>query len=124
MSQDQRYVIQEHAAAVGTHWDLMLEMGQALWTWRLNAGPAQIGNQAVQAERIGDHPLRFLSYEGSVQNGTGYVRIRDQGHFRICMQTADMLILDIAGTVLRGRFAMYRTENPSWWRLQAEIQQS
>jgi len=119
----QQYVIQEHTTAADTHWDLMLEMGPALWTWRLPVRPEQIGNEAVQAQRISDHPLRFLNYEGPVQHGTGYDRISDKGHFRICTQTPDRLTVELSGRVLQGRFTLCSTDKPSLWSLQTETEQ-
>jgi len=73
--QDKRFVIQEHQTPEGVHWDLMLEQGDVLATFRLQEPPGQVLVHAVRAERIVDHPMRFLWYEGPVQNGAGRVRI-------------------------------------------------
>lgn len=86
MSKDEtqkQFVIQQHTTPDGVHWDLLLEMDDCLWTWRLNTPPAEIKNQPIGAERIHDHPLRFLTYEGPVQNNTGRVTIADKGTYTI-----------------------------------------
>lgn len=76
-----QFVIQQHTTPDGVHWDLMLEMDDCLWTWRLNVPPTEIKNKPISAERIHDHPLRFLTYEGPVQNNTGKVKITDKGTY-------------------------------------------
>lgn len=74
-----QFVISEHTTKNGVHWDLMLEMHDYLWTWRLNVPPEKITDTPVSAEPIFDHSPRFLTYEGPVQNGTGRVKIADKG---------------------------------------------
>jgi hypothetical protein len=76
-----KFVIQQHTTPDGVHWDLMLKKDDCLWTWRLNVPPNQIKDQSITAERIADHPLQFLTYEGPVQNGTGNVKIADKGTY-------------------------------------------
>ena len=76
-----QFVISEHTTPDSVHWDLMLEMDDCLWTWRLHVPPDEIKNQSIGAERIHDHPLRFLTYEGPVQNNTGRVKIFDKGMY-------------------------------------------
>ena len=73
-----RFVVQEHETPKGIHWDLMLEQGDILMTFRLEETPQEANRHPIQAVKIFDHPLRFLSYEGPVQQGTGRVRIIDR----------------------------------------------
>jgi len=80
-SSQKQFVIAEHTTPNGVHWDLMLEMDDCLWTWRLNVPPVEIKNKPISAERIHDHSLRFLTYEGPVQNNTGSVKIADKGTY-------------------------------------------
>lgn len=103
-TQEKHFVIQKHTAPNGVHWDLMLETDDALWTWRLSVPPAEIKNEPVPAERIGDHPKRFLTYEGKVQNNTGYVEIVEKGMYSLAEQTGSTLIVDLRGTVLYGTY--------------------
>jgi len=79
---DKRFVIQKHETADGVHWDLMLEQDEVLTTFRLEEPPEQALVHPVRAERIFDHPLRFLWYEGPVQKGTGCVHIVERGSWR------------------------------------------
>ncbi len=108
-----RFVIQQHEMPDGIHWDLMLEKGDKLWTWRIDIHPAHM-HQAVTAERIFDHPLKFLTYEGPVQNGTGNVVLTDKG--RLCFHDIDgeTILFSLYGSLVNGRFALH-LENPPLW---------
>jgi hypothetical protein len=56
------------------HWDLLLEhpeKGTAL-TWRLMSEPTAGGR--IQAQRIGDHRLHYLTWEGPVSGDRGSVQ--------------------------------------------------
>jgi len=132
--QDKRFVIQEHSACggpEGVHWDLMLESASGgLATFRLQEPPGirlwrTRGGlvHAVRAERIVDHPLRFLWYEGPVQNGTGRVRIVDRGTWSTPDTTqasasggpeADAIHLVFHGAILHGAFALTRISETEW----------
>ena len=114
----------------------MLEMDDCLWTWRLNTPPAKIKNEPVSAERIGDHPLRFLTYEGPVQNNTGQVKITDKGTYTQYVipseaeepvQTVpqsgssdlkktplESLTFELHGNILNGKHTLSKTENALW----------
>jgi len=113
--QDRRFVVQEHTTAEGVHWDLMLEEGDGLTTFRLEAGPAIVVDHAVRAEKIFDHPLRFLTYEGPVQQGAGQVRIVEQGEMRLLKSSENAIVMELAGDILQGVFELTQTEG-DWWR--------
>ncbi len=111
---DKRFVIQEHETADGVHWDLMLECDEVLSTFRLEETPAQVLVRPVRAEKIFDHPLRFLRYEGPVQQGTGRVRLVERGTYRSIESRDDRLALDLSGTILKGPFTLARTGETEW----------
>ncbi len=71
MSLNRRFVVLEHDHPI-LHWDLMLEFDGALLTWRLPAN-VQINEWGV-SERLPDHRLAYLDYEGPVSKGRGTVR--------------------------------------------------
>ena len=106
----QQFVIQEHTTPDGMHWDLMLEMQDVLWTWRLDRVPGDINQVPVRAQRIFDHALRFLSYEGPVQNGTGRVSIFDKGAYQIIEHNETVLEIQLAGELLSGCYRLCLTE--------------
>lgn len=108
------FVIQEHATPQGVHWDLMLQMGDVLWTWRLAVKPGHIQTKPVVAERIADHPPRFLTYQGPVQNQTGSVTIADNGSFILQTQSSEELQIILAGKILSGPFKLIRQDQSLW----------
>ena len=75
-----RCVILLHQIGNAGHWDLMLEVRNTLWTWRLNEMPTT--NQTVLGERITDHRIHYLDYEGPVSNNRGTVKRVRSGHYQ------------------------------------------
>ena len=108
-----RFVIQEHTRGGNTHWDLMLESGDCLKTWRLPVGPEKITAAPIEAIKILDHPLKFLTYEGSVNKGKGTVRIADKGACTF-EETAGEIDLRLTGDKLAGRFRLRRLTDDYW----------
>ena len=108
-----RFVIQQHHMPDGVHWDLMLEKGDKLWTWRLDRYPPDT-HQALAAERIFDHPLKFLTYEGAVRNGTGKVVIADRGTLQYRDITADTITFRLDGDRIKGTFILQLDAAPQW----------
>jgi hypothetical protein len=73
-----RFVILEHDHPE-LHWDLMLEAGGVLRTWRLAQPPT--AGAAIKAVALGDHRLHYLDYEGPVSGGRGTVTRWDRGTY-------------------------------------------
>lgn len=109
-----RFVVQEHTTPEGIHWDLMLEQDGVLITFRLEDEPVQSLEHEVRAVKIFDHPLRFLTYEGPVQKGTGKVRIVDRGAYQCRNRSEDLLAIELDGAILRGDFTLTRIEGNEW----------
>jgi hypothetical protein len=109
-----RFVIQEHTTPDGVHWDLMLEKRDALITFRLDQPPETALDRVLRAVQICDHPLRFLTYEGPVQKGTGKVRIVERGTCRLVEETEDIVRVNLHGEILCGGFTLTRMEGTSW----------
>ena len=63
-----RFVVLEHDWN-GVHWDFMLEAGDDLRTWAMNAPPAP--GQDLPARALADHRLAYLTYEGPVSGDRG-----------------------------------------------------
>lgn len=112
--QSSRFVIQEHSMAEGIHWDLMLEQDEILTTFRLEEAPSEVLHHAIPAVKIFDHPLRFLTYEGPVQQGTGHVRLTDSGTYRLTGRDDDTIGLEMEGSILTGRFTLTRDRDRHW----------
>jgi len=94
-----RYVILEHDHPV-LHWDLMLETGGALRTWRLALPPS--AGDIIAAKPLGEHRLAYLDYEGPVSGNRGTVTQWDRGDFEVVEQTDERLVVRLRGRRLRG----------------------
>ena len=115
-----QFVVLEHKTASEKHWDLMLESGQVLWTWRMTTHPAEIKDSCIPAEHIFDHPLKFLTYEGPVQNETGNVKIVDKGSLKLISTGAKMLFFELEGNLLHGFYTLHQNSE-SLWNFQKKI---
>ena len=106
-----RYVILEHDHP-HRHWDLMLEAGGVLRTWRLSEPPRP--GAAIAAEPSFDHRLVYLEYEGPVSGGRGSVTRWDGGTFTAGEETAKRLVLRLEGERLRGTAVLVRAGAGRW----------
>jgi hypothetical protein len=107
-----RYVILEHDYP-SVHWDLMLESGEVLRTWRLTAVP-QPGGQAVTATATFDHRPMYLDYEGPIRGNRGHVVRWDHGMFTWQKMESDRLAVELDGVRLRGVMVLERTSHSEW----------
>ena len=94
-----RFVLLEHNHPF-LHWDFMLEHGGVLRTWRLHEFPNSGAH--VEAERLADHRLAYLDYEGPVSGGRGEVVRRDRGRYETIEAGPGSLLVRLAGRQLRG----------------------
>jgi DNA polymerase Ligase (LigD) len=98
-----------------SHWDLMLQAGDVLRTWALAELPQMsVPSHPVDAERLADHRLAYLDYEGPVSGGRGTVSCVDAGTFETLVADDDSWDVAIAGKTLRGRFMLRRVHEPHW----------
>jgi hypothetical protein len=98
------------------HFDLMLEHGDALWTWALDRMP-EPGQSAV-AERLPDHRPVYLDYEGEVAGDRGRVSRVDAGEFDIVTETESHLEVVLRGETLHGMLTLERLDSePHRWRI-------
>ena len=111
---EKKFVIQEHTNPEGVHWDFMLELGQCLQTYRLQIAPEDMLKKQTAGERIPDHPLKFLTYQGPVNNGTGTVSIAEQGTCRIISQDQGRIELSLKGKILNGNCTLTQIKENKW----------
>lgn len=85
-----------------SHWDLMLEFDGSLKSWALDESPlfevdlplapeadsepatyprAQMIKRVILGNRVADHRIEYLTYEGPVSNNRGSVRSVDRGTY-------------------------------------------
>jgi hypothetical protein len=110
-----RFVIQFHDAPSGAHYDLMLEDGAALATWRLASMPAGDGSRGpMEARKLADHRLAYLSYQGPVSGGRGAVRIVESGTWVALERGESLWRVELAGESVRGRYVLRRVSGQHW----------
>jgi hypothetical protein len=115
-----------------THCDLMFEAGESLATWVLATLPADwhaslddpqlksASNNVVDAERLPDHRLAYLDYEGPVSSGRGSVRRLDAGTYATASEPYEFVI---EGGILRGSILLRPpSEQHELWRLTFTVQ--
>jgi hypothetical protein len=94
-----RFVILEHDHPM-PHFDLMLEVGPVLRTWRL-AAPPEAG-VSPSAHPLPDHRPLYLAYEGPVSGGRGVVRRWDGGTYDGLVEGASRTRFYLRGDKVRG----------------------
>lgn len=99
-----RFTISHHTGSKdGDHYDLMLEHGDGLRTWRL----VNTAFQAFQvARQIKDHRKTYLDFEGEISGDRGRVKIWDTGTYTIDDWKDDRIQVAIVGRVLKTRLIM------------------
>ncbi len=110
-----RFVILTHDHPF-PHWDLMLDFGESLRTWRLLAEPA-LGTD-VPAEALTDHRRAYLDYEGSVSGGRGTVRRWDAGEFEVESDGDEGFRLRLTCLRLPGIASLHTGPAGTFWRFE------
>lgn len=117
-----RFVIQKHAAS-HLHFDFRLEMEGTLKSWAVPKGLPYEKGVRRSAFQVEDHPLDYLSFEGTIpqgQYGGGTVMVWDIGTYEVISgdwRKGD-LKLWLNGKKLRGEWHIFRIksdeEKPVW----------
>ena len=92
----------------------MLEAGQVLETYRLGLPPEELLQKSITAVRIFDHPLKFLTFEGSVNAGKGSVRIAEAGTYQLLSKNEHCQKLKLDGKILKGKFSLNFIAGDRW----------
>ena len=106
-----RFVILYHQMPDGcerpAHWDLMLEADGALWTWAL---PEPKPGLTCIAERLADHRLFYLDYEGPISGGRGTVTRWDAGDYEVVEENEQRLVVTLTGGRIAGTLTIEQEE--------------
>jgi DNA ligase D-like protein (predicted 3'-phosphoesterase) len=117
-----RFVVQEHHAR-RLHWDFRLELDGTLKSWAVPRGPPEepgIRRLAVQVE---DHPVDYISFEGSIpkgEYGAGTVKIWDKGSFKLKRRSDDIYEFWLKGERLNGKYTLVRFKDKNWLMLKSK----
>lgn len=101
-----RFVVLQHTDKAGIHFDLMIDLGPALATWKFSQAPEQAATGSLPCHRIGDHRRAYLDYEGPISSDRGHVVRHDAGD---CDATSDdglNWLVTFRGEKLSGRFRL------------------
>lgn len=110
------YVVQKHDAS-RLHYDLRLQVGDALASWAVPKGPSRDPSHKRLAVHVEDHPVEYADFEGVIpqgQYGGGTVMLWDEGEW--APEDADparalergRLSFTLNGKRLRGRWTLTR----------------
>lgn len=94
-----RFALLEHHWD-GLHWDLLLDAGEALRTWAIDA--PIVPDRTLPARALGDHRRVYLEYEGAIDGDRGWVRRVDQGVYEPLVWTPERVRVVLSGAQLVG----------------------
>ncbi len=101
------------------HWDLLVQRGEVLRSWRLLESPDRWrdGNQSAElsAEAIADHRLMYLDYEGDVCRERGRVVRWDHGQVDWLADGESSVRLRLTGVRLIGEVTIDHEASRSLW---------
>jgi DNA polymerase ligase (LigD)-like protein len=111
-----RFVILQHDHPE-LHWDLMLQAGTTLRTWRLARAPDKPGD-TIEATAIGDHRPMYLDYEGPVSGGRGRVTRWDHGTYEEeiagSVRSEERIVVRLEGNHVQGIAVLERMGGDRW----------
>jgi len=109
------YVIQKHSAK-HLHYDLRLEMDGVLKSWAVPKEPPMVSGVKRLAVQVGDHPIKYASFEGVIPEGygAGIVEIWDRGSFELLSRERNKIVISIAGKKLKGVYVLVRFNQRNW----------
>jgi len=112
-----RFVVLAHdVPGVGRHFDLMIQDGQALATWKCPCAPEFAEAAPLVAQRLADHRVHYLTYEGPISGNRGSVRRHDEGTCTCVARSRSRWTVEFAGKHLVGRFDLVLVDaaDQSW----------
>jgi hypothetical protein len=105
-----QFVLLEHTWN-GVHWDFMLEAGDVLRTWAIDA--PIVSGRDLPARALGDHRKIYLEYEGPIAGDRGHVRRVDAGTYRLQIWGQEHVRVELSGSQLVGNVDLRRVGTAS-----------
>lgn len=94
------------------HFDLFLEAGSVLRSWRL---PLSFpSSEPFAVEPTANHRLVYLDYEGPISNDRGTVVKVDSGTFQWVRDDPQQLVILLSGAEYTGRLAIALVPHGRW----------
>ena len=120
-----QFVFHHHTGYGQPHYDLMLEYGKTLATWQLTIPLSEIQyKQPIIVQKIQDHRLMYLSYEGTISKGRGQIKKVDFGDYKLLINETSHWECFLHGQHSTAYYTLTKIEgeNNSWSLV--KIQQS
>lgn len=112
-----RFTVSKHTGGQeGDHFDLMLEAGESLTTWRLRHTNFE---NHQKARKIQDHRKKYLDYEGEITGGRGRVKVWDSGVYAVDVWTDKLIQISLSGAQLKLRLRLKREADEEWTTVDA-----
>ncbi|HMS66509.1 MAG TPA: non-homologous end-joining DNA ligase [Saprospiraceae bacterium] len=111
-----KFTIQLHDAS-RLHFDLRLEHEGVLQSWAVPKGLPTTVNEKRLAIRTEDHPLQYLTFEGTIpekQYGAGEMWIFDTGTYQTTKHTTKSIHFQLKGSQITGDFHIFQTKDDQW----------
>jgi hypothetical protein len=118
MDMDGSFAILEHSGCGPVHFDFLLEDGAVLATWQFQRSLADLeaGSQRC-CQKIHDHRLLYLTYEGEISGGRGQVCRVEQGKYKQIKVSETYWRFKLQGEIMRGDYSLTRQGNTDQWIL-------
>lgn len=107
-----RFAILCHDSPRGLHYDFFLERDDVLLTWALPELPS-VGKE-LAAERLLDHRLLYLDYEGPISGDRGTVTRWDRGEYAMTVFEEGFISVAIKGAIIVGQVDLRRVDSGRW----------
>ncbi len=107
-----------HTQPEGDHFDLMIEDGPTLATWKIDVPPETASVEGIPCERIADHRRRYLEYEGPISGDRGHVVRHGEGTCEVLRQGGRAWRVAFDGKLMNGVFLIEKADDQgAAWRL-------
>lgn len=103
-----RYVVLFHRQQAGDHFDLMIENGETLATWKMEQPSENATAEGISCRRLGGHRREYLEYEGPISGERGSVTRHDEGQCEFEKQDESVWCGRFDGKKLSWRFELRR----------------
>lgn len=114
-----RFVVLRHEMPAhserASHWDVMLQHEDRLLTWAIEQ--PLVAGRSINADRLADHRLEYLDYQGPVSEDRGSVSPWDVGTLNWIEHRPDRIVVSVAGTQLDGELTIWQPAGSQRWRL-------
>ncbi len=111
MSEDLRFVVQEHFAR-RHHFDLRLEMDNVAKSWAIPKEIPQKRGEKRLVIQVDDHSIDYMDFEGVIPfgYGKGVVKIWDKGYYKLLKRTDKEIKFKLNGKKLKGTYVLIKFE--------------